>query len=722
MSNWHGLVEDKERIHKKEREWVRRRRVKAGLDPKSLEHDSVGLALSGGGIRSATFNLGLIQGLHKYGFLKYVDYLSTVSGGGYIGACLTWLKIKGGGNFPFGKSRKDYSQEGGEVLAWLRCHSQYLTPGDGLNIWSFIAACITGVFINLLIVIPVFLGIFLLLTRDFFKCNLELPSFLSVLKPFMSTMDGFFFIFCISIFSFLLYVVIAFAYVISTRCRNLCHEVVQRWFRVWMGIWFMIGVITFVVGIIPIVYSQLGSLWGAEWVQTAISGISVTGVISFMIGFIGRKNQNETQGARSWLLSIGLTLLVYGLFLYFYHLTSPLILNDPASRSGLLAIAVGLVVSVFLALVANINHVSMHRFYRNRLREAYMPYDVTSSSGMIQSGTSCQPGAVCHYPCATPQEADFFYFKDMQDVDTDSPYPLINTNLQTVGSGKTKLRRRGGENFVFSPYYCGSDSTRWIQTEEYAGGESNLATAMAISGAAVDPNTYATRSRPLSFLMTLFNVRLGYWARNPKYSNTCNLPLRAPAWYYYIFREMLGAGLSENCRQIHLSDGGHFENLGVYELVRRKCKYILASDAGCDPQYQFSDLAKLIELIRVDFGTELNICTNPLRPDAKTGLSQVPFIIGTLEYNDGSQGYLIYVKTTLINGLSEDIYGYRRQNSSFPDETTSDQFFDEQQFEAYRELGFLIGRGVLDGKTYNENTLEGLFENIKTRQERGTRL
>lgn len=704
MSNWHELV-GTESIPAKEKRWLGRRREKAGIKRPPRDGEYVGVALSGGGIRSATFNLGLLQAMNRSGFLRYVDYLSTVSGGGYIGSCLTWLKIQGKDTFPFGNSRKDYSGVGGRVLAWLRCHGQYLTPGDGLTVWALLAACITGVAVNLLIVIPVFLAIFYLLSRDIFSCPEPIAGYMVWLERFMALSDGFFLIFCFSVISFLVYVAITLAYVLSTRCRDMCHEVVQRWFRVWMGIWLMVGVIALIVGTIPIVHRLIWDLVGSEWLKATLSSISLSGAVSFGMGLIGRNEQNETRGLRAWLLAVGLSLIVYGLFLLMYHLTCGMADGGP----DLYLILAGLGISIFLAMFADINHVSTHRFYRNRLREAYMPYDCLEGGG----GKAEDDG---HYPNSTARAADYFYLHHLQEASTDTPYQLINTNLQTIGSKKPRLKRRGGENFVFSPHYCGSDSTDWLETELYAGGETELATAMAVSGAAVAPNTRATRSRPLSFLMTLFNVRLGYWARNPKIKDKCYRPLKAPAWYYYIFREMLGVGLNENCYQVHLSDGGHFENLAVYELIRRRCGLILASDAGCDPHFHFSDLAKLIELVRVDFGAELQLCTELLRPDMATGISKLPYVIGSVKYITGEEGVFIYVKSTLFKGLSEDIYGYRRKDSSFPDQTTTDQFFDEQQFEAYRELGFAIGMMLFGDEGMDEQRLKHLPSLIRARQ------
>jgi hypothetical protein len=132
--------------------------------------DTVGLALSGGGVRSATFNLGLLQAFQRFQLLKHVDYLSTVSGGGYIGASLTWFMSRLKQPFPFGLQRKDYCQAG-NVLHWLRVHGNYLTPGGGLTLWNLIAATLAGITVNLLVLVPVFLMAIYLLSSQIGWCG-----------------------------------------------------------------------------------------------------------------------------------------------------------------------------------------------------------------------------------------------------------------------------------------------------------------------------------------------------------------------------------------------------------------------------------------------------------------------------------------------------------------------------------------------------------------------
>ncbi len=651
---------------------LKQRRSEAGQNQGNPAKDAVGLALSGGGIRSATFNLGLLQAMWRFNVLNQVDYLSTVSGGGYIGSSLTWFMSKLKKEFPFGTQRKDYKKLGGRVLTWLRAHGNYLMPGDGLGLWALISAILTGILLNLVILIPFFLFLFLVLSEK-----------LGVSPPFFGFIE-FFYKYSLSktttLFAWLqalglvmigLFLVAALVFALTTRFESFRGVLRQRWMRQRAGRMLMYGVLFTMGGSIPIIHDYLDAkMFG--WIQWAMSGISFSGVISMLGALRGRKQGNEAKGLRSFFLSLGLALLVFGLFLWLYHLTDGYALKWPW-------LFVAIPVWYLLASIADINHVSMHRFYRNRLMAAFMPHSIEGAETDIK-------------------EADYCLLKEIPQ--TQAPYHIICTNIQTVGSKVARLRVRGGDSFFFSPLYCGAESTRYIKTENYIGGNMNLATAFAISGAAVDPNTYITRSRPLTFLMTLLNIRLGYWIRNPGKPALTGSLLR-PMWTYYMLTEMLGSGLNEKRWNIHLSDGGHFENLGLYELLRRRCRCIIVSDATADAGWKFNDLGRCIEMARVDFGTMVSLKTEPMIPVGEDRISKQAFVFGEITYDNGDPGYLVYIKTALIDDLPEDILGYHRLNDTFPDQSTADQFFDERQFEAYRELGFQIGKKLFenaDGK------------------------
>jgi len=162
--------------------------------------------------------------------------------------------------------------------------------------------------------------------------------------------------------------------------------------------------------------------------------------------------------------------------------------------------------------------------------------------------------------------------------------------------------------------------------------------------------------------------------------------------------------MHERAGFIQLSDGGHFENLGLYELVRRKMDLILVSDGGQDGDFTFADLGNAIERVRVDFGVNIRfddecytlegVLPKPREAKSETwrikfGLAKRGFALASIWYPDRqSCGVLIYVKATMLDGLPSDLYAYKAQNPEYPDQSTLDQFFDEDQFEAYRELGY----------------------------------
>jgi len=218
-------------------------------------------------------------------------------------------------------------------------------------------------------------------------------------------------------------------------------------------------------------------------------------------------------------------------------------------------------------------------------------------------------------------------------------------------------------------------------------------------------------SAAVTILMTLFNIRLGWWLGNPgKYGERTagkwlpgetkapawkrSTPVFAPLWW---MKEALGQTREDNA-YVYLSDGGHFENLGLYEMVARRCRFIVVSDAGADPGHTFEDLGNAIRKIRVDFGIDIEIDLDTLRKNNDAKFTQWHLAIGTIRYDQADKmapvGTLIYVKACLTGDEPADILEYAHSQPDFPHQTTSDQFFDEAQFESYRRLGEHTAREV----------------------------
>jgi hypothetical protein len=262
------------------------------------------------------------------------------------------------------------------------------------------------------------------------------------------------------------------------------------------------------------------------------------------------------------------------------------------------------------------------------------------------------------------------------------------------------LPGRGSDFFMFSRRYVGSYATGYCKTEaiESADPHVNLGTAMAISAAAVAPNSGTVTVKPLVPTLTVLNVRQDYWAPNPWFVQASSVMRRFQvAWLTpgpkYLFRESLGL-LHARGPFVNLSDGGHLENLGVYELLRRRCRVIVAVDAEHDPMMSCASLATLIRYARIDLGIEIEIDLKPLNLDS-TGLTERHWTLGTIRYGANETGYLLYVKSSVTGDEAPYVKDYRSRNPSFPQEPTADQFFDEAQFESYRALGYHSMNGAL---------------------------
>jgi hypothetical protein len=220
-----------------------------------------------------------------------------------------------------------------------------------------------------------------------------------------------------------------------------------------------------------------------------------------------------------------------------------------------------------------------------------------------------------------------------------------------------------------------------------------LGTAVATSGAAANPNMGYHTSAALSALMSLFNVRLGRWCGNPRHPFAWTR-LSPRFGGLALLQETFGK-LTSRSRFLNISDGGHFENLGIYELVRRRCHVVVSVDAGCDPAYGFEDLANAIRKCWTDFGVRIEIDLANLKPRGKTRRSPSHFAVGCIHYPDAPEpGVLIYIKASLSGDEASDVKEYAGRHPHFPHESTGDQFFNENQFESYRELGRHIGLKV----------------------------
>ena len=325
-------------------------------------------------------------------------------------------------------------------------------------------------------------------------------------------------------------------------------------------------------------------------------------------------------------------------------------------------------------MLVEVNATSIHSFYRDRLSRAFI-FSLNKSKHI--------------------EFNDTLKLHELNEPGTRAPYHLVNVALNLHGSNDPNLRGRNADFFIFSKHFTGSPRTGFSDTlkMEQLDNHLNLATAMAISGAAAAPNMGNTTVKQLVFLLTMLNVRLGYWLPNPRVvneqSSTQNLLLRFGVGARYLLRESLSK-LDDKGTFVNVSDGGHLENLGMYELLRRRCKFIISVDGEADPNMTFPSLVKLILYARIDMGIVIDIDLDPIRKN-DAGLSTKNWALGTIQYGEKEFGHLLYIKSSRVGDENEYIREYQSRHSDFPHESTIDQFFDETQFEAYRALGFHIG-------------------------------
>jgi len=349
-----------------------------------------------------------------------------------------------------------------------------------------------------------------------------------------------------------------------------------------------------------------------------------------------------------------------------------------------LAIA-ALVAALLLSWRVNINLFSLHHFYRNRLARCYL--GATNAQRKPHALTGFDP-------------ADDVALAELAGQ---KPLHIVGTAINLNRGRQLAWQNRRAASFSFSPLHAGYEPASaqviggYRPVAEYGkdtrGRPMMLASAIAISGAAASPNMGYHTSPAVAFLLTVFNVRLGHWCGDTRHPEAWRerepmLGLR------YWLAELTGTA-DQDYPFVNLSDGGHFENLGIYELVRRRCAVILASDAGADPKYAFEDLAEAMRKCYTDFGVVIDFGKSGvegIRPERKKPSARHYAVAKIIYPGNRAAGTLVYWKASLTADLPADIVNYRRTHKDFPHQTTADQFFDESQFESYRHLGFEVAK------------------------------
>jgi hypothetical protein len=320
--------------------------------------------------------------------------------------------------------------------------------------------------------------------------------------------------------------------------------------------------------------------------------------------------------------------------------------------------------------ILNINLTAPHRIYRDLLAETFIKRSEKDS--VIVPLQSLNPSSR-------------------------APYHLINATVNLPSSASAALRDRKSDFFLFSKHWCGSPVVGYAKTTYWKTNAAapDLATAMAVSGAAASSHMGLESKPTLVALLTFLNVRLGFWIKRPSEGGIHRVP-----GFGCLIREMTGVLMSENQAWLNLSDGGHIENMGTYELLRRRCKYVICVDGEADPAFTFQGLLTLVRHAQLDFGIRIEPQLDAIRPDPASHRSQSHATLCRIHYPDAGTGcpagtgLLLYLKLSVTGNEPELIRRYWTLHPDFPHQTTLDQFFGEEQFEAYRELGVHVAEGL----------------------------
>lgn len=355
------------------------------------------------------------------------------------------------------------------------------------------------------------------------------------------------------------------------------------------------------------------------------------------------------------------------------------------------------------ALATGVNVFSLHGMYGNRLVRAYLGTGRAQRRAHWFTGFDPDDNPKLHLLDAPLRTANGL----------PRLYPVLNIALNIVKPSPKHLdwQQRKAASFIATPRHCGADPVCYRPSVDYAGGMS-LGRALTISGAAASPNMGYHSSALVTFVMTLFNVRLGWWAPNPGRPGA-----RWKKEHPWIGLDVAWAEATGNTgvddRFVYLSDGGHFDNLGIYEMVRRRCHRIVAIDATCDGKFKWTDLLEVVRKIRVDFGIPIelpSVLPGPGRDTPHPRRIEAPIRYSARDGNDKAHdGMLIVLKPRLLPEQdSPELAAYAAASAAdssppndparFPHQSTADQFFNEQQFESYRLLGYLTAADALGAK------------------------
>jgi hypothetical protein len=696
--------------------------------------EAYAVCCSGGGVRSAAFNLGALQGLARTPYLGLSRYVAAVSGGSYIAAAMAMVARTGkdGSDEELLREQAPFAP-GSPEEQYLRNRSNYMAPGAGGKV-RLALRVLVGLLVNFLLILSflaVVGAVLALLYRWIFPglVHGRTPSDPGQSCITRTESSGCDFTANVTLWLYLPAILLGgggllcIAASIVVRLRERRREFWETWGVRLLGA--AVGVAVLLVAF-PLLVEVARDLGGKANETTTegkpppniVGGVGLTSIVGILLTALlqlrarvdepARVLQDLGRARRAWRsLSAGLRVVlayvvaaIAGPLALLVFLTA--FVSASLSHNGFAhwSLVVGCaVVCTGISVCLDVTSWSLHPFYRRRLCTAFALRRVKDD----------------HAPIGRAAERDFDKHPCIFDAQpADWPTLLVCAAANVSDCGATPPGR-GVTSFTFSAHTIGGPLVGAMSMEDYARGtqprrnDLTLPAAVAMSGAALSPSMGKMTRWPLRFVMGLANVRLGVWVPNPRRVATERMhgrlhgrrsPYPKPGARYLV-REMLGLNHLGR-KYIYVTDGGHYENLGLVEVLRRGCTRVFCFDASGGES--FATLGDAVALARSELQVNIVIDPSPLVPKGERSLADSDTVVGRIEYPDGQVGTLVYSRTVMTAAAPWDVHAYHEADGKFPHNPTADQLYTDQKFEAYRALGLTAAanaaRLMKDGSAY----------------------
>jgi hypothetical protein len=718
--------------------WRRGYRVPIGdnpVPPENVAAGDVGICLSGGGVRSASVALGALQKLRTP--LKHARYLVSVSGGGYTAGALQLALTDAGdavrkGDGQIVHDARHAFRPGSVEEDWVRRHADYLVDSPG-GLVAALGIIARGLLLSIAFLFgPAFiLGV----ASGQAMSAIQLANWTSiggyphsVHFSYPSVRTGTWWALA------LVGAIALFAYFGAVATSD--PDASRRWRRAATAASAVTGAVAFVTIGVPSV------TFGASWLLSrANSGVvSITAAASLgtvLLSYLVTiktiagskvvktdasailKRGGTTVGAvpagalQTALVVFTLTALAAAWLLLFGGMAA--VATQP--YVGLVAL-VGFVVFALSTFVVDQTSLSLHPFYRKQLARTFAVRRVCRPNG-----TTIAEGY--DYDEVTTLSK---YGARVAPAHGEPAFPevIFAGTANLTGEQRAPLN---GVPYTFSADWVGGPDVGYVRTADLESvakpivrRDVTVQAAVAISGAAF-ASAMGRAGRWYGTLLAVTGLRLGSWLPNPAFLGKWDAAARADDWTMpdlpsrrrlsYLVREVFGIHQYSD-RLLQITDGGHYENLGLVELLRRRCTEIYCVDASGDTPPTAGTLEQAATLAHAELGVTIDFKSSvwhlipggsaPMEPagpltSLNARLSRTAIISADIHYPDESglpqqerTGKLVFVKTLLTSDMEYELLSYAARNEVFPRDSTGDQFFDDGKFCAYRDLGRELGK------------------------------